>query len=195
MPEYLRKQKNRLERARVALNMKNTEKKDVNARQYVENLNKSWGAGVSTLCLIYNATGDTVRFVTSRDWQGHSGPSPPPQLIANGQWGGFLHVNNSRYGHIESSAAVVYRGKNENGIYCDWMLAWSNPMDRTFGNYKAYTEIGEANHFGDVWGTVSNLLTNSGVHRSDIRNGCLSTVITGCDTSPIFEGILTLENA
>ncbi|KAK1271251.1 hypothetical protein QJS04_geneDACA007429 [Acorus gramineus] len=194
MPEYAGKTITRTDRAHVAMNMKNAANKDVNARQYVENLKKSWGTGVSTLCLLYNATGDTVTFVTSHDWHGHIGPSPYPTEIANGQWGGFLHVKTSGTA-TGSSAGVVYHGKNEAGVRCDWMMAWSNPWDRNLFDNKAYTEIREADHFSRFWGAVSNLLDSSGLTHTDKWNGCLSTATTGSDTSPIFEGILTLENA
>ncbi|KAI5356330.1 hypothetical protein L3X38_009225 [Prunus dulcis] len=40
-----------------------TDQTDINARNYVENLKKQSGYGVSTLCLVYNATGDTIRLV------------------------------------------------------------------------------------------------------------------------------------
>lgn len=129
MPEYAGRTIERIDRARVALNMKNAQNKDVNARQYVENVKQGWGTGVSTLCLVYNATGDTVTYVASHDWHGHIGPAPYPVEIANGQWGGYLHVKTSGTA-TGSSAAVVYRGKNGDGKECDWMLAWSNPWNR-----------------------------------------------------------------
>ncbi|KAK1296272.1 hypothetical protein QJS10_CPB15g02102 [Acorus calamus] len=194
MPEYMDKPITRMDRARVALNMKNAAEKDVNARQYVENLKARWGTGVSTLCLLYNATGDTVTLVTSHDWHGHIGPAPYPTAIANGQWGGFLHVKTSGTA-TGSSACVVYRGKNGVGDGCDWMLAWSNPWDRNLYDNMAYTEIREAGHFNNtVWGIVSGKLYSSGLTHTDKWKGCLSTVATGSYTSPIFEGILTLEN-
>ncbi|KAK1309868.1 hypothetical protein QJS10_CPA08g00129 [Acorus calamus] len=114
MPEYNGKTITRTDRAHVALNMKNAADKDVNARQYVENLKARWGNGVSTLCLLYNATGDTVTFVTSHDWHGHIGPGPYPTAMANGQWGAFLHVKTSGAA-TGSSAAVVYHGMNGAG--------------------------------------------------------------------------------
>ncbi|KAK1271557.1 hypothetical protein QJS04_geneDACA013022 [Acorus gramineus] len=195
MPEYNGKTITRKDRAHVALNMKNAADKDVNARQYVENLKARWGTGVSTLCLLYNATGDTVTFVTSHDWHGHIGPAPYPTEMANGQWGGFLHVKTSGAA-TGSSAAVVYHGMNGAGNGCDWMASWSNPWDRNRYNNSAYTEIREAGHFDKtVWGVVSNKLNSSGLQHTDKWNGCLSTVTTGSDTSPIFEGIFTLEGA
>ncbi|CAK9327853.1 unnamed protein product [Citrullus colocynthis] len=123
MPEYEGRTITRRDRAHVAFNMKNAEDKDRNAREYVENLKKRWGTGVSALCLIYNATGDTITY--------------------------------------------------------------------------AYTEIREEGHYDkyDNWNYISHLLYNSGVSKSDNWNGCLSTVITGRDTSPVFEAIFTLAEA
>ncbi|KAA8545950.1 hypothetical protein F0562_020600 [Nyssa sinensis] len=174
--------------------MKDAENKAVNARQFAENLKKSWGTGVSTLCLVYNATGDTVTFVTSHDWFGHIGPSPYPQEIANGQWGAFLHVKTSGV-PSGSVAAVVYRGKNENGNDCDWMLSWSNPWRRTRFDNKAYSEIREADYFPSRWDDYPNLLENSGLRHNCIWNNCSSTVAIGSDTSPIFDAIMTLKDA
>ncbi|KAA8536979.1 hypothetical protein F0562_029457 [Nyssa sinensis] len=194
MPEYASKAIRRIDRAHVALNMKNAEKKDVNAREYVENLKRRWGVGVSTLCLVYNATGDTVTFVTSYDWWGHIGPAPFPQQIANGQWGAFLHVKTSGTA-TGSTAAVVNRGKNDAGDYFDWMLSWSNPWNRNAWDNTAYTDIRGAKQFVGIWDTVKAQLFNSGLHHSVTWKGCSSTVTTGSFTSPIFEGIMTLENA
>lgn len=77
--------------AHVALNMKNAEEKHVIARNYVERKKANWGTGISTLCLVYNATGDTITRVPGHDWYGHI-EDQYPEEIANGQWGGFLHV-------------------------------------------------------------------------------------------------------
>ncbi|CAK9326820.1 unnamed protein product [Citrullus colocynthis] len=196
MPEYEGKTITRRDRAHVALNMKNAEDKDKNAREYVENLKKRWGTGVSTLCLIYNATGDTITYVCEHDWHGHIGPGPYPIEIANGQWGGFLHVKTSGTA-TGSSAAVVYRGLNNDGVHCDWMAAWSNPWDRSSWDNTAYTEIREEGHYDkyDNWGYISKLLYSSGYSKSDNWNGCISNVTTGSDTSPIFEGIFSLLGA
>lgn len=129
MSEYIGKKITRRDRAYVALKMKNSQEKDVNAQKYVENLKRQWGVGVSTLCLVYNATGDTITYVSSVDWYGHIGPSPYPVKIENGQWGAFLHVKNSGQA-TGSCAAVVYRGLNGDGDGCDWMFGWANPWNR-----------------------------------------------------------------
>ncbi|XP_060674519.1 23 kDa jasmonate-induced protein-like [Ziziphus jujuba] len=192
MPEYIGKVITRTDRAHVALNMKNAEGKDVNARKFVENLKERYGNGVSTLCLIYNATGDTLKHVGYHDWRGHIGESPYPNEIANGQWGAYLHVKTSGAA-TGSIAATVYRGKNEAGKDCDWMLSWYNPWS---GKNRVYTEIREGHHYEeDHWDYIYNILSNKELSYTETWNGCISTVTTGVSTSPIFEGIMKLVGA
>ncbi|BFG21422.1 hypothetical protein CerSpe_076960 [Prunus speciosa] len=62
--------------------MKNVGDKDLNAITFVENLKQQHGDGISTRCLIYNATGETLTYAISKDWCGQIGPSPYPALIA-----------------------------------------------------------------------------------------------------------------
>ncbi|KAL6297593.1 hypothetical protein ACE6H2_005735 [Prunus campanulata] len=196
LPEYTGKKIGRKERAHVALNLKNAEGKDINARNYVENLKKQSGYGVSSLCLVYNATGDTIRLVANKDWYGNIGHAPYPTQIANGQWGAFLHVKTSGLAS-GSVAAVAYRGKNNNGNDCDWLLAWRNPWNRNLFTNTVYTEIRKARHYepAGVWPILYDLLGNSGVYSSDTWNGCFSTISSGCFTSPTVEALLTLEDA
>lgn len=49
-----------------------------------------------------------------------------PFYYSDGQWGAFLHVRGSLTG--PSKEAVVYSGKNNDGISCDWMLAWNTAL-------------------------------------------------------------------
>ncbi|KAA0038316.1 23 kDa jasmonate-induced protein-like [Cucumis melo var. makuwa] len=133
MPEYEGKTITRRDRAYVAFNMKNAQNKDRSARDHVEKLREEWGHGVATLCLIYNATGDTITFVCEHSWHGHIGSGPYPSEIANGQWGAFLHVKTAVV-PSGSAGACVYRGLNNYGEVCDWMVAWSNPYYRLFAD-------------------------------------------------------------
>ncbi|GLT40919.1 hypothetical protein SLA2020_150160 [Shorea laevis] len=194
-PKYKGKQVTKRERAQVAKLLKNSENKDGNARHYVEELKKQWGNGVSPLCLVYNATGDTVKFVSSHDWSGQLGPAPYPSEIANGQWGAFLHVKRDKIPE-GSNAAVVYRGKNEIGRECDWMVAWDNPLNKVSSVNKVYTEIRGVNHFHDKWGyIIDNILkkmSKTVLYHQDTSNGCRSTCSIGDYTSSIFEAVLTL---
>ncbi|CAN6573783.1 unnamed protein product [Malus baccata var. baccata] len=170
MPEYVNKQIRKVDRAHVALNMKNAAEKDFNARTYVEKLKEQYGGGVSTLCLVYNATGDTISY-----------------------WGAFLHVKTAIdfYG---STAAVVYRGLNNVGEECDWMLSWSNPLDRTSSTNTVYTQIREHDHFKYLWSLNLDYLARGQTYGKDTWNGCVSIMSTGIDTHPIVEAILTFKN-
>lgn len=113
-----------IDRARVALKLKNSEGKNDSALNYLEALKETSGYDVGTLCLIYNATGDTLKYALKKDWAGHIGSSPYPIQIANGQWGAFLHVKGK--GSTQSIGAVVYHGKDADAADCDWFLAWKN---------------------------------------------------------------------
>ncbi|XP_022749116.1 23 kDa jasmonate-induced protein-like isoform X2 [Durio zibethinus] len=125
-PEYQGKAITLNDRAREALIMKNSEDRDVMVRQQVEKLMEKVGVRVFTVCLIYNATGDTLTLVTYRDWSGHIGFTPYPPKIENGQFGVFLHVGDVDTSDASSVGAVVYRGKKMAGEDCDWMQAWTN---------------------------------------------------------------------
>ncbi|XP_015873437.3 23 kDa jasmonate-induced protein-like [Ziziphus jujuba] len=185
-----------IDRARVALNWKNAEGKDVRALQYAENFKATCGVETATLCLVYNATGDTVEYAGHKDWHGCLGSAPYPIMIENGQWGVFLHRQSGKSGS-GSIGAVVYRGTNAKNESCDWMLAWNNPKDKdNYGNH-ACTEIREENHFNNdgTWKIVHDLLWKSSVERKGESNGCLSFVTIGNDDYSIFRAILTLKNA
>jgi hypothetical protein len=115
-----------LERARQALDTQTAGGKDNNARTFVRNLKAQYGNGVSALCIFYNATGNTLTFVDSKDWYGQIWTSPYPQRIQNGQWGAFLHTKRPVVA-TGSMAAAVFRGTDGNGNSCDYMMSWMHP--------------------------------------------------------------------
>ncbi|KAM5579745.1 hypothetical protein ABKV19_009497 [Rosa sericea] len=193
MPEYANKQITAVDRARVALHLQSADMKAANALTYVENLKKQYGGEVpATLCLLYNATGNTLTFVTVKDEYGHIGPAPYPLRIQNGQWGAFLHVKTAE-ASTGSYAGVVYRGKNPDGVDWDCMMAWRNPFVNT--NNSVWSEIREPNHFDGGWSVIANQLLQLRYNYSDTWQGGLSTIATGRDTSPIVEAVFTLEDA
>ncbi|KAK2980795.1 hypothetical protein RJ640_003021 [Escallonia rubra] len=154
LPEYSNtKDITRLDMARTAIKYMNAERKDSNVRRYVENLKSKYGDGISALCVVYNATGETVTPITNHDWHGHLGEGPFPPLLQNGQWGGFLHVHPTA--PIGSAGAVVFGDASRS---YDWLLAWSVPF---ISSNTAYTMVREADHHDDtVWGTVQDKLGN-----------------------------------
>ncbi|XWS73933.1 hypothetical protein CRYUN_Cryun02cG0171800 [Craigia yunnanensis] len=190
MEEYYGKTTTLKERAGVAMMMKNSEDKDVQVRQQVEKLMEKTGGREATICLIYNATGDTLTLVTYHDWSGQIGFTPYPPKIENGQWGVFLHVRNAATSDASSVGAVVYRGRNVAGEIRDWMQAWKNKKPN-----KAYSEIREIDHWSKddgnrTWGLVYDKLNKSSIMNNEINEGGSSIVVIGNDPCSIFEAIL-----
>ncbi|GAV70216.1 hypothetical protein CFOL_v3_13714 [Cephalotus follicularis] len=184
----------RKDRAYEALKAKNAHNKAKEAERYVESLKEQYGFGVSTLCMVYNATGDAIHHIDDHDYVGHTWKSSYPPIIENGQWGVFLHVRPAAAFFSGSYAAVVYRGKNEAGNDCDWMFAWGTPF---IGSNHAFTRIREANHFASnkYWDDISKWVAWAGPTDKDNWNGCSSMVSIGGAASPLLEAILTQETA
>ncbi|ONK72104.1 uncharacterized protein A4U43_C04F15750 [Asparagus officinalis] len=194
MPEYNNKPITRCDRAHEALNMIHAESKDVNALRYVENLKEQYGDGVSTLCVVYNASGDPITFQDSHDWHGHLWKAPYPQSLLNGQWGAFLHVHPSG-AMAGSSAAVIYRGKNDAGKDHDFMFSWMNPW--WSGSCTAYTLVRPAGYFDSEisWDTLQDNTDNGKLQWTNENEGCKSYVSIGNNTTAIYEAKLTLKCA
>ncbi|KAK9735093.1 hypothetical protein RND81_04G183400 [Saponaria officinalis] len=83
--------------------------KTVKMLELVQNREKYGAAYIP--CLIYNATGDTIRLEIYCEISGtaaaYVSPSPYPMLIMNGQWGAYL---------VAAGGAVVYVAKNKDGV-------------------------------------------------------------------------------
>ncbi|KAF3447933.1 hypothetical protein FNV43_RR08640 [Rhamnella rubrinervis] len=206
-------------RSQVAFRYINADGRDVNCKNFVHNLKQRYGSGISSLCMIFNATGRSLTYVGIHDWHGHIYESPCPSLIQNGQWGAFLHTRPTA--SLEGSeGAVVYRGKNNAGVACDWMLAWSIPrfgrnsvsttylvvvrlnvahvMEQNVGQLTrtgiAFTEIREAHHYEtDYWGYIKGLLESKPTSYNETWSGCHSAVTIGGGTSPEFVGVMSLD--
>lgn len=178
-------------RAQVAMLYRNADGKADNASRFVHELKDRYGTGTSTLCTLYNATGGPITFVLKNTWEGEVWNSPYPHIIQNGQWAAFLHVRSRLMG--PSKEAVVYNGRNNNGVSCDWMVAWNTPR-RDFQN-RVLTQIRNAGFFRTVnWGTIDNLMERQRNNHSDTWNGCHSIVSIGAGSSPQFVATLTLAN-
>ncbi|GMI79540.1 hypothetical protein HRI_001623300 [Hibiscus trionum] len=190
IPEYANKV--RMDRSVVSTQWIDKDGKEDDVTEYVRSLKEEWGTGVSTLCRVYNGTGERLTFHLSHDWLGHIYKTYPP-VIENGQWGGFLHVKPT--GAAEGSeAAVVYRGKNKNGEDADWMLCWDNPWNRIPYDNKAYAEINRAGYFDNIdWKTIEDSMEGGGRQHTAKWEGCVAEVQTESDTSPIYEAKLYLS--
>ncbi|KAM0911668.1 hypothetical protein ACQ4PT_013288 [Festuca glaucescens] len=154
MVRYVGKPKTQEDRAREAWNLMNEDKKNEKAYRYVHGV-QAWydEAKHSTLCVVYNATGDTLYYVTDHDWCGNLGRTPYPTEIGNGQWAAFHHMHPSSV-RAGSQAAVVYRAKNRDGIDLDCVLAWSTPY--VWPRNKIDTSDMEENaYWPRLWGPLT----------------------------------------
>ncbi|KAL3645956.1 hypothetical protein CASFOL_011136 [Castilleja foliolosa] len=173
-------------RAEVALNYINAGGKADDARAFVNDLKYWYGNGTSTLCTIYNATGNNLTFARKNTWEGSVWRSPYPNIIQNGQWGAFLHVRDRLMG--PSHEAAMYTGQNLAGNTRDWLLAW-NTSRRHFQN-RVYTEIRTS---VPNWNTINNNMEQQTTNHSTTALGCFSSVSVGSGSSPHFVAIMTLE--
>ncbi|XP_021853282.2 23 kDa jasmonate-induced protein isoform X2 [Spinacia oleracea] len=133
MSKYRGKEITQEDRAREAMRLIHAEDKNISALQHVLNLKSKYGNGVTTLCLVYNGTGDTLKLVEEKDWSGYIYNEQPPRSFQNGQWLAFLHAHPTSQA-VGTEAARVYRGNNVKGEVRDYMIAWSTPWGPNFQN-------------------------------------------------------------
>uniref|UniRef100_A0A803MD53 23 kDa jasmonate-induced protein-like n=2 Tax=Chenopodium quinoa TaxID=63459 RepID=A0A803MD53_CHEQI len=165
--------------------------KSIDAEKYVRDLKDDYGSGVSTLCLVYNATGDTLYHVVDNDWMNSNiGRTPYPVKIGNGQWAAFLHVHKTSDA-TGSEAAVVYRGKNMYGNDRDFLLAWSTPFGIWYKN-KAYCEEGGVDTFQRRWDNIYDNINNGDYSKTTDANGIHIQVDTASGGAPIFKAIIQI---
>nr|XP_043615399.1 23 kDa jasmonate-induced protein-like [Erigeron canadensis] len=180
-------------KAQFSYKMMNHGNKYDNALRFVKDLKAQWGKGNATLCLLYNATGETLAYMTSRNWCGDIGPSPYPTIILNGQWGAYLHTKTGKTSGC--AAAVVYRGKYSDNAFCDYMITWSLPWLRFTQANAAYCEINQVGHFdGVVWDAIYRKTPLAGRESSTEWKDCYARVKIERASSPLFKAILTHVN-
>ncbi|KAL1818560.1 hypothetical protein DCAR_0414681 [Daucus carota subsp. sativus] len=184
MVNYVGKVKTQEDRAREAMNLINENDKNGKAKRYVEGLKKEYGDGATTLCMVYNATGETLYYSASKDWYGFIGRTPYPFEIGNGQWASFLHVKKASDAS-GSEAALVFRGSNASGMERDYCVAWSSPWAAWYKN-KAYCDVGYVGSFPRDWDTVYHTLNNGGYEHSTNKDGVDIEASTATGTSPLF---------
>ncbi|KAL9236730.1 hypothetical protein vseg_011365 [Gypsophila vaccaria] len=187
MTRYNGKPKTQEDRAREAMRVQ-TGVGYEEARKYVDGVKEFYGSGASTLCMIFNGTGEPLYYVDDHDWYGNVGRTPYPTQIGNGQWVSFLHVHTTG-ATSGSEAAVIYRGKQKDGISQDFMLAWSTPFGIWYKN-KAYCEmrdVGKSSSWDDIYDR-----TNDSEYTDKVdRDGMLIKVSTASGSSPVYTAILS----
>ncbi|XP_039776368.1 receptor-like kinase LIP1 isoform X3 [Panicum virgatum] len=192
---YAGKPKTQEDRARQAWRLMNEDDKRSKALRYVDVLKKVYGNGQSTLCLVYNATGDTLHHVANHDWYGYINDSKLgyPAEIGNGQWGAFHHIH--RQGEPSGSmGAVVYRGKKKDGQDQDYLLGWSTPWGIWYRN-KAYGEIGGVNYFQRRWDEIYVKLENADYSSHTKSGGCEIEATIDKGDSPKFTVTIKTEHS
>lgn len=199
MARYVGTPKTREDRARVAWNLMNEDNKNEKAYRYVHSV-QNWydEAAISTLCLVYNATGDTLSYITDHDWSGNIGRTPYPIEIGNGQWAAFHHIHPS-YSDRGSAAAVVYRAKNNYGGDQDCVLAWNTPL--IWPKNKAYCDVMSAGWFDDPydivkwaffsfrvskWVPIFRSMNDSNYYSTSKWNGIEIEATTSSGYNPVF---------
>jgi hypothetical protein len=191
MSRYRDKTITQEDRAREAMRFIHSEDKNLSALNHTLTLKYNYGDGVSTLCLLYNATGDTLEIVDDQkmNWSGYVYKEEPPRSFDNGQWLAFLHAHPTSQA-IGSEAARVYRGKNFNGDVRDFLVAWSVPWGGK--QNSAYTEVREKDHYPPHWNYIKNeKLEKAGkITKDETDRYYASTVSIGGITSPEFIAIL-----
>ncbi|XP_044318911.1 disease resistance protein RGA5-like [Triticum aestivum] len=192
MTRYMGKPKTQEDRAREALNQVNEDDKEGKASSYVDDLKRMHGGLVSTSCLVYNATGDTLYQVDYHDWHGHIGSPPCPARIGNGQWAAFHHVK-AACETSGSAAAVVYRSKNRDGQDREYLVAWSTPWGPFSSTNKAYCEIGGVDSFKNSWDSIYHKMSNSGFSAKATSDGCDIEVKIGGGASAPFISRITMR--
>ncbi|KAK9681824.1 hypothetical protein RND81_10G030100 [Saponaria officinalis] len=188
MSRYFGKPKTQEDRAREALRVQ-TGVAHEEARRYLDGLKEFHGSGTSTLCMIYNATGETLYYVDDHDWYGYLGRTPYPTQIGNGQWVSFLHDHTTR-GTSGSEAAVIYRGKQKDGFTRDFVLSWSTPYG-PWNKNKAYCEMSPPGKSAS-WDGLYDRTNNSDYNNKVDRDGMIVKVSTATGSSPVFNALLTI---
>jgi len=181
------------DRAREAMRLIQEDMKNMEALNHALDLKAEYGSGVSTLVLIYNATGDTLEIVKeqSMDWLGCVYKEETPHTFENGQWVSFLHVRPTgpTAKELGSEGARVVRGKTIDGQVCDylvaWFVPWLSPALLNTPKNAAYTEVREKDHYPQHWNYIKSGLLERGKKfaKDESHQYCSSTVSIGGHTT------------
>ncbi|KAK9735907.1 hypothetical protein RND81_04G237000 [Saponaria officinalis] len=190
MTKYHDKPIQAVDRAQVALEMKNAEGKDTEARTFSERVQEATERkGVK--CLIYNATGGPVKLIAAFGYIGWVSQSPHPIMIQNGQWAAFVHEKNSN----ASSGAVIYEETRSEGR--QFVVGWSH-TDGTIS--QCYGEIRPYGYYSKYSNDTLRQALNDRIGGSVFTNICedgddtiLSSI--GNTALPTYEAIFTKKPA
>ena len=186
-------------RAQRALAAKNNQNAGGKLDQVLLLSNQSQNAAVgggnvsilsTTYGKVYNATGETMTYVTEHDWEGKVVGSYQV-IIQNGQWAVFKHAGTD-HRHKGSVAAVVYNFEDT----CDSMISWNNPWKTAHGGRNtAYCEMNDPGYFDDCdWNAIYTKLMESSTESQTSMAGYATKVsIEEGGSTPSFTAMLYLD--
>lgn len=187
----------RTQRALAAKNYQNADGKLDKVLQVSNQSQKLAAAGAgnvatvsTTFGRVYNATGETVTYVTAYDWEGNVSGQYPVN-IQNGQWAVFEHVGTRRPDRKGSVAALVYNVED----CCDSMIAWNNPWKKSGNNNTAYCEMNDPGYFDNCdWDAIHEKLMGSSTQSQTSLEGYTTKVsIEAGGNTPSFTAYFYLD--
>lgn len=154
------------------------------ATKAVNAMKNEYGQGASTLVMIFNASGETLRYQTNKDWSGETEKYPFDLTIANGEYSVFLHVKSGIF--TGSVGCVVFRGDSGS----DFLFAWDNPY---IGDNSSYVDVKSKDYWPGVqpWSDVESKLTSSGISSNTDNGTYVVNSMIGLATSPIVQYTVT----
>jgi len=170
------------DRAYYALSGQSTYQKD--ASDLVNAYKEEYGNGISTLIMIYNATGTTLTLRGSHDYSGHIYKYPYDTTIENGEWSCVLHVHTSGWAN-GSIGEVGYNIGDGDHVPVGW-CGWNNPFN---SSDTAVADVyQEATYHDASWETILTKMESGGTNGTggDNGNGYPVKYSIGEDSSPQF---------
>ncbi len=154
------------------------------AMTLVNSFKEDYGNGVSTLVMLYNATGAELALRSSDDSSGHIGKYPYDLTIQNGQWSVFLHVHTS--GTAGGSVGAVGYNVEDGNTKPVAVVAWDNPYS---GSPKAFGDCWGSDTYAKAsWDFVYTRADQGGTSgTSGVHNGYFVPYSIGQTSSPIFQ--------
>jgi hypothetical protein len=161
------------------------------ARDAVNAYKEEYGDGVSTLVMVYNASGAPMTFRSNNDSSGHIGKYPYDGTIQNGQWSVFLHTKTAGTA-TGSIAAVGYDiqdgGANPSGTPPVAVLVWNNPYS---GTETAFGDVWSSGGYADTqWSSIIGYGENGGSNGTGQKfgkYGYSAPYNIGSESSPIVQ--------
>jgi len=165
--------------AKMATKVQTSADREKAATKMVNTMKTEYGDGISSLILIYNATGYPLNFYQNANYSGRMSKYQPDDLIQNGQWGCFLHVKSS--GTMTGSCGVVSYKMDETNLF--WFF-WSTPYS---GENTAEVQGYPVKVWNEKsWGYIEDRAEGRDSARGEYKNHwTLGKWMTSQTTSPI----------